>query len=512
MKNLFKIAICIALLMSSVAAWAVQGRIAVVADGNFLDADDIAGTPLTIAVIRMFNQQSKLVHFTYACDTRTSYAGRELKLKNGLEDAASLWGGFDQSVFFNGHSQRQASIDNLKAEINSSSASDILWISEAGEPDIIYLAMQGAQQIKRQYVKIVTHHPHNDIGNVYDLSDIEALPGTPTTMVVRITDQNLNLKKKLFEYNWMNNYGDDRVQLLWDYGVIAEQDVNYPQIRTYFDPSDAGIMWYILTGNDQNCTPTKLKNKIDTFISNNPNQTGIIAHMQKSNSTGFAIDGGAGGANNQPVELGTNSASNINQQWDEIDQGGGYYSYKKKNTNFALDGGNNGIAGQLVKLYTYNSTNQNQQWKKISVGSNKYVLEKRNAVGLSIDGGTGGVDGRQLKLWATNTSNGNQQWLFSNASGQPLMAKPSSSAIELNKADLTSDAVSVSPNPATTEITIGGIDGHNCTVNIYNSNGKMVGTYVNSKVISVSSLPVGVYVLKVKSNTINKTLKFIKEN
>ena len=234
-----------------------------------------------------------------------------------------------------------------------------------------------------------------------------------------------------------------------------------------------------------------------------------VVRMQKGNETDFAIDGGNGGIDNQPVVLWPNR-TNENQQWVEIDRGGGYYSYQKLNTDFCIDGGNGGTDDQLVKLYTTQSANQNQHWKKISVGNNKYVLEKRNAVGFSIDGGNVGFDGSQLKLWKTNTSNGNQQWLFSTVGQSMSLVKSSPISNENMETNLANVAISAFSNQATNQITVNGIDVKNCAINMYSSTGKLLGVYANSNVIAVSNLPKGVYMLKIKSNTINKSVKFIK--
>ena len=139
---------------------------------------------------------------------------------------------------------------------------------------------------------------------------------------------------------------------------------------------------------------------------------GAVRRLRKSNSTGFAIDAGNGGSNGQNVKLGVYNFSNINQQWNEIDRGGGNYTYQKRNTNAAIDGGGGGSNGQNVRLFNMNPANQNQHWRRISAGSNRFRLLKRNSQGFSIDGGNGGANGQNVVLRPTSGSNKNQQWLF----------------------------------------------------------------------------------------------------
>lgn len=140
--------------------------------------------------------------------------------------------------------------------------------------------------------------------------------------------------------------------------------------------------------------------------------TGTIVTMRKSNALTFGIDGNNGEANGQLCYLWAYDPNNGNQQWDQIDRGGGYYSYQKHGTSYCLDGGNGGTNGQSVYLWTRNDSNQNQHWKKIDLRGGYYRLEKRNASGFSIDGGNGGANGQALKLWVSDNNNQNQRWLF----------------------------------------------------------------------------------------------------
>ncbi|WP_159090645.1 RICIN domain-containing protein [Aquimarina aquimarini] len=140
--------------------------------------------------------------------------------------------------------------------------------------------------------------------------------------------------------------------------------------------------------------------------------SGPIVRMIKRNAPGFALDGGNGGANAQNVYLWSNNGSNVNQQWIEVDQGSGFYSYVKKGTNFAMDGGNGGANRQNLYLWRYNKNNFNQHWKKVNVGGGHFRLEKRNAPGFSIDGNGGGGNGQNTYLWSSNNNNQNQHWKF----------------------------------------------------------------------------------------------------
>lgn len=135
--------------------------------------------------------------------------------------------------------------------------------------------------------------------------------------------------------------------------------------------------------------------------------------MEKRN-TNFSIDGNGGAIQGQQVYLWGTNTNNANQNWDQLDRGNGYYSYRKENTNMCLDGGNGGARRQAVILWPCNSGNQNQHWKKVKVinGTEIYRMEKRNAPGFSIDGNGGASQRQAIYLWDSNSNNVNQQWDF----------------------------------------------------------------------------------------------------
>ena len=150
----------------------------------------------------------------------------------------------------------------------------------------------------------------------------------------------------------------------------------------------------------------------DNTPDNNATGSSTIVSMRKSNATGFGIDGDNHGENGQNVYLWSFDTNNINQQWEEIDRGDGYYTYQKRNTTFSLDGGNGGANGQTVYLWTTMENNYNQHWKKVDTGNGTFRLEKRNAPSFSIDGGTGGALRQDVYLWTSSQTNKNQQWHF----------------------------------------------------------------------------------------------------
>lgn len=244
-----------------------QGRVAVVADGNYRDSDDIAGTPVSLAIIKALGLEKKLVHYSHSCDLvrgKNDPGGkyRELEMQISCDSTASIWGGFEHITFFNCQTQKEATILDLKDRINASTKADPLWIIEAGEPDIIWEAVNAANPENRAFVYMVTHHPANDKGDMYHLTDVMAL-GIPSINLHSIPDQNPLLKKPLSDWYWARDHSDLRIKWLWDRGFVAQKvEMKYPPIVGYMDCSDAGMIYYwatIETGGDVSCDVPKLK-------------------------------------------------------------------------------------------------------------------------------------------------------------------------------------------------------------------------------------------------------------
>lgn len=135
-----------------------------------------------------------------------------------------------------------------------------------------------------------------------------------------------------------------------------------------------------------------------------------LVHIRKRNGQGFAIDGNNGADNAQSVYLWNQNSNNVNQQWLEIDQGNGYYTYQKQGTNHCLDGGNGGTNLQDIYLWECRDSNQNQHWQKVSKDAGFFQLVKRNAPGFAINGGSGGVDGQNVNLFDSSNTSRNLQW------------------------------------------------------------------------------------------------------
>lgn len=133
-----------------------------------------------------------------------------------------------------------------------------------------------------------------------------------------------------------------------------------------------------------------------------------LVHIKKRNAQDFALDGNVGSTNGQSVYLWGQNQNNVNQQWVEINRGGGYYSYQKQGTNHCLDGG--GADRQDVYLWNCSDNNQNQHWQKVTTDGGFYQLRKRNALDFAINGGSNGTNGQNVNLFNSSNSSRNLHW------------------------------------------------------------------------------------------------------
>lgn len=229
----------------------------------------------------------------------------------------------------------------------------------------------------------------------------------------------------------------------------------------------------------------------------------IMVHIVKFDTPDFGIDGGNGGANQQPVKLWHDDANNINQHWEEIDRGNGFVSFQKRGTNYCIDGNNGGENGQLLYLYECEASNQNQHWKKVEISPNIYRLEKRNAPGWSIDGGAGTVNDQQLKLWNSDDNNVNQHFIFSPV--EDIVLSANSNAVE--------GKPTLYPNPAKNQLFLTGLSSGIHQIVLTDVYGRVIDTWLkpqqNTLNIDVHSLPNGSYVISVVSQQKTTHLKFM---
>lgn len=246
------------------------GKIAIVADGNSPDPDDLGGTAVTLALLRAAGLEDRLVHYSHSCDlvrpdriSPEAEKERHLMMQLSCDITARRWGGFEHLTFYDAKWQTEETVCQLRDAINSATSEEPLWIIEAGEPDIIGFALSVSDKSKHRFVKVVTHHPANDdSGDFYTWQQILDFG----VEEVRIPDQNINLQNKLSDWDWARDHEDDRIQGLWLQGKLAETDNVVKFQRGKFDCSDAGMVIYWITGAGERGLKAAASQQVKDFL------------------------------------------------------------------------------------------------------------------------------------------------------------------------------------------------------------------------------------------------------
>ncbi len=232
------------------------GRIAISSDGNYHDRDDIAATALSIALLAKADLQDNLVYYGHSDHIWDTHKKREEEMRVSSEETAKLYGGFDKSAFHNAKSETTAAVNALTEQIDASSKDDILWLIGAGPMEVIGKAIQKSDTTQRKYVYVISHskwnnrHAARDHGG-YDFKDFEEMGVNP----IQIKDQNAGTDRPYEEYGWMRDADDPKLNWLWKRGVLAG--------KKKFDPSDAGMVYWLITGGpdggDEKANPEKFR-------------------------------------------------------------------------------------------------------------------------------------------------------------------------------------------------------------------------------------------------------------
>ena len=135
------------------------GRIAYSSDGNFHDLDDIAATPLALALLSKAGLAEKLVHFHHSNHFWQTDADMEARMVvSSIDTIQDFWSGFNPSVFFNDRANHAATVAHLTSVINASTAADPLWLIGAGPMETIGQAVAASYPSARQHVYLISHN------------------------------------------------------------------------------------------------------------------------------------------------------------------------------------------------------------------------------------------------------------------------------------------------------------------------------------------------------------------
>jgi hypothetical protein len=218
-------------------------RVAVSSDGNFHDEDDIGASAMTVALLAEKRQQSRLVHWDYSSHLGSSDADREKKMTAATVGTGKKFG-YAKGVFHDSQRDLDAAVASLRAAIDKSTDENRLCVLAGGPMGVIYRALDGSDAGARGDVTLISHsgwnEEHDDDENRWNLADIRR--DFPDVGYEKIVDQNTGLGTGGGEqrWAWMASSGDAGLAYVHNVIDVLEDKEG--------DVSDAGMMYYVITG------------------------------------------------------------------------------------------------------------------------------------------------------------------------------------------------------------------------------------------------------------------------
>jgi len=283
MKRILVTAFILLVVFTSVVAqtplWQGKGRIAISSDGNEHDHDDWAATPLSLALLAGAGLQDNLVIYTYSDhvwgsnqDHPTSSTG--LNSYDHMRESAlggQKWFGFGKTKFICAVDNAVVAYNALRDVINESTAENPLIIIAAGPMQVVGEAINRAEPGKRQFVSLVSHSEWNnwhsdkhgksewDVHTGWTFQKIKdsfSIEKGGNLKCIQITDQNGGsdydgLQAPIEKFDWIktskSRYNPVYKLGAWDW-LYSRQVTCIKENGKNFDPSDAGMIVYLLTG------------------------------------------------------------------------------------------------------------------------------------------------------------------------------------------------------------------------------------------------------------------------
>lgn len=245
------------------------GRIVVSSDGNEHDEDDWAATPMTLALLAANGLQSKVPVYIFSdhiwgSGKEKTNAAAEMR-ESAFVGAKTF--GFKKTKFIEAATAQNFAIIELATQINNSSAKDPLTIIAAGPMEIIGTALNEADSLKLKYVRLISHSKWNDehADQPYEWENhsgwtwdkIKEKFEKHGLQLDHIADQNggegyEGLKANVSKYEWLKTSPAKNKKPFskgsWDW---LYSRLEAAQKGDEFDPSDSGMIIYLLTGKEK---------------------------------------------------------------------------------------------------------------------------------------------------------------------------------------------------------------------------------------------------------------------
>ncbi|MCG8700802.1 MAG: hypothetical protein MI922_22300, partial [Bacteroidales bacterium] len=273
-KILFLLVVAAIMLPNQVSSQTIpysKGRIAISSDGNEHDKDDWAATPFTLALLASQGLQDKVTVYTFSDHVWGSNHDHSDALQQMRESALEGKNqfGFTSTNFIEAVSNKNQAYNAIRDEILASTSADPLTIIAAGPMHVVGEGISRAYNHasytnQLNHVRIISHSNWNDRHsdnpnswenhNGWTWAEIENNFKNKGLNCDHIVDQNggngydgMRANKNKFSWLKTSPYKNHEAYQpgSWNW-LYSRQEA--AQKNQDFDPSDAGMVIYLLTG------------------------------------------------------------------------------------------------------------------------------------------------------------------------------------------------------------------------------------------------------------------------
>lgn len=254
---------------SSNGIWKGKGRIAISSDGNEHDKDDWAATPFSLALLASKGLQDKMVLYTYSdhvWGSNHDHSDARQQMRTSALQGADQFG-FDRSRFMEAVADPNKAYNAMADAINKSSAGNPLFIVAAGPMQVVGEGLNRAQESKLQYVTVISHSKWNDNHSDRPSSWENHSGWTWNEMNNKFKSKGVNFRH-IVDQNGGSGYDGMRAnanKFSWLKTSAARNNNLYnsgswawlykrqeaAKKGSDFDPSDAGMIIFLLTGKEK---------------------------------------------------------------------------------------------------------------------------------------------------------------------------------------------------------------------------------------------------------------------
>lgn len=274
MRNIHLIVVAITLLCCNYAAqadtplWQGKGRIAISSDGNHHDHDDWAATALTLGLLASQGLQDRVTLYVFSdhiwgSSRKRRKAAEQMRI-SALEGKTQF--GFDNTRFIEGVAEPEAAVAAMTAQIDKSTAADPLFIVAAGPMEVVGRAIAKAKPKALAHTFVLSHSKwnnrhsdkpgDNEDHSGWTLTEIDSEFTPKGLNIVKIKNQNGGkgydgLRAVRSKFDWVKTSPARQHKAYkpgsWDW-LYTRLESCIKKNGTEFDPSDAGMIIYLLTG------------------------------------------------------------------------------------------------------------------------------------------------------------------------------------------------------------------------------------------------------------------------